>query len=121
DASMAVGPWIVPKEEVGEPYSLAMELKVGGTVRQTGTTDDYLFRIPDVLAHLSRGITFEPGDLISLGTIAGAPGFEFGNESRRLKAGDRIEASIDRIGRLVIPVAAEAPPPPEGPGTARSP
>ncbi|MHB1932698.1 MAG: fumarylacetoacetate hydrolase family protein [Thermoplasmata archaeon] len=121
DASMAVGPWIVPKEEVGEPYPLAMELKVGGTVRQTGTTEDYLFRIPEVLAHLSRGITLEPGDLISLGTIAGAPGFEFGNESRRLKAGDRIEASIDRIGRLVIPVAAEAPPPPEAPGTARSP
>ena len=37
DGTMAVGPWVVPKEEVGEPYPLAMELKVGGTVRQLAT------------------------------------------------------------------------------------
>jgi 2-keto-4-pentenoate hydratase/2-oxohepta-3-ene-1,7-dioic acid hydratase in catechol pathway len=112
DATMAVGPWVVPKEEVGEPYPLAMELKVGSEVRQKGDTVDYIFRIPEIVAHLSQGITFEPGDLISLGSLGGTPGFEFGKESRRLKAGDRIEASIEKIGRLVIPVKAEAPPPP---------
>ena len=112
DATMAVGPWVVPKEEVGEPYPLGMELKVGEQVRQKGTTSDYVFRLPEILAHLSQGITFEPGDLISLGSLGGTPGFEFGKESRRLKAGDKIEASIEKIGRLVIPVKAEAPPPP---------
>ena len=114
DASMAVGPWVVPKEEVGEPYPLAMELKVGGTVRQRGDTSDYIFRIPEVIAHLSRGITFEPGDLISLGSLGGVPGYEFGNESRKLKSGDQVEAMIDRIGRLIMPVRAEAAPPPAG-------
>lgn len=118
DSTMAVGPWVVPKEEVGNPYPLAMELKVGGTVRQTGDTSDYVFRIPEVLAHLSKGITFEPGDLVSLGSLGGAPGFEFGQESRKLKPGDQVEATIDRIGRLLIPVRAEAPPPPAAPGTA---
>ncbi len=118
DATMAVGPWVVPKEEVGEPYPLAMELKVGGTARQKGDTADYVFRIPEILAHLSQGITFEPGDLVSLGSLGGTPGFEFGKESRRLKAGDQIEASIEKIGRLVIPVRAEAPPLPAAPGTA---
>ncbi|HEV2428550.1 MAG TPA: fumarylacetoacetate hydrolase family protein [Thermoplasmata archaeon] len=113
DATMAVGPWIVPKEEVGEPYPLKMELKVGGTVRQSGDTSDYLFRIPAVIEHLTRGITLEPGDLISLGTLGGTPGFEFGQETRRLKAGDLIEGSIERIGRLSVPVKAEAAPPPE--------
>ena len=108
DASMAVGPWIVPKEEAGEPYPLKMELKVAGQVRQSGSTDDYVFRLPEVIAHLSQGITLEPGDLISLGTLGGSPGFEFGNESRKLKAGDVIEASIERLGRLTVPVAAEA-------------
>jgi 2-keto-4-pentenoate hydratase/2-oxohepta-3-ene-1,7-dioic acid hydratase in catechol pathway len=112
DATMAVGPWVVPKEEVGEVYPLRMELKVGGTVRQSGTTDDYVFRLPQILEHLSKGITLEPGDVISLGTLGGSPGFEFGNESRRLKAGDQVEASVEKIGRLVIPVKAEAPPPP---------
>ena len=117
DATMAVGPWVVPKEEVGEPYPLAMELKVGGVTRQKGDTSDYVFRIPEILAHLSQGITFEPGDLLSLGSLGGVPGFEFGNESRRLKAGDQIEAAIDKVGRLLLPVKAEALPPPEAPGT----
>ena len=119
DATMAVGPWVVPKEEVGNPYPLRMELKVGGEVRQSGDTNDYLFRIPEIIAHVSRGVTLEPGDLISLGTLGGAPGFEFGKESRRLKAGDSVEGAIERIGRLVIPVRAEAAPPPAAPGTAR--
>ncbi len=118
DATMAVGPWVVPKEEIGEPYPLAMELKVGGVTRQKGDTSDYIFRIPAILAHLSRGITFEPGDVLSLGSLGGVPGFEFGNESRRLKAGDSIEASIEKVGRLVMPVKAEAPPPPAAPRTA---
>jgi 2-keto-4-pentenoate hydratase/2-oxohepta-3-ene-1,7-dioic acid hydratase in catechol pathway len=118
DATMAVGPWVVPKEEVGEPYPLAMELKVGGVTRQKGDTSDYIFRIPEIVAHLSQGITFEPGDLLSLGSLGGVPGFEFGKETRRLKPGDQIEATIDRIGRLILPVKAEALPPPAAPGTA---
>ncbi|MGD0587856.1 MAG: fumarylacetoacetate hydrolase family protein [Thermoplasmata archaeon] len=118
DATMAVGPWVVPKEEVGEPYPLTMELKVGGTVRQHGDTSDYIFRIPEIIAHLSQGITFEPGDILSLGSLGGVPGFEFGNESRKLKPGDQVEGSIEKIGRLVIPVKAEAPPPPGAAGTA---
>jgi 2-keto-4-pentenoate hydratase/2-oxohepta-3-ene-1,7-dioic acid hydratase in catechol pathway len=118
DATMAVGPWVVPKEEVGDPYPLAMELKVGGIVRQHGDTSDYIFRIPEIIAHLSQGITFEPGDILSLGSLGGVPGFEFGNESRKLKPGDQVEGSIEKIGRLVIPVKAEAPPPPGAAGTA---
>jgi acylpyruvate hydrolase len=108
DASMAVGPWVVPKEEVGEPYPLRMELKVGETVRQKGDTGDYLFRIPQILEHLTRGVTVEPGDLISLGTLGGTPGFEFGKDSRKLNPGDKIDASIEKIGRLTVPVRAEA-------------
>jgi 2-keto-4-pentenoate hydratase/2-oxohepta-3-ene-1,7-dioic acid hydratase in catechol pathway len=109
DTTMAVGPWVVPKEEVGEVYPLRMELKVNGTIRQQGDTDDYIFRIPQIISHLSTGITFEPGDVISLGSLGGVPGFEFGNETRKLKPGDSVEGSIEKIGRLVMPVKAEAP------------
>jgi 2-keto-4-pentenoate hydratase/2-oxohepta-3-ene-1,7-dioic acid hydratase in catechol pathway len=109
DTTMGVGPWVVPKEEVGEIYPLQMELKVNGTVRQKGDTNDYVFRIPQILAHLSTGITLEPGDLISLGSLGGVPGFEYGNESRKLKAGDTVEGQIEKIGRLVMPVKAEVP------------
>jgi len=109
---------VVPKEEVGNPYPLAMELQVNGTVRQTGDTNDYVFRIPQIIAHLSRGITFEPGDILSLGSLGGVPGYEFGNESRKLKPGDKVEGAIEKIGRNVIPVRAEAPPAPAAAGTA---
>jgi len=118
DGTMAVGPWVVPKEEVGDPYPLAMELKVNGTVRQAGDTNDYVFRIPQIIAHLSRGITFEPGDILSLGSLGGVPGYEFGNESRKLKSGDKVEGAIEKIGRIVIPVKSEAPPGPAAAGTA---
>jgi len=121
DATMAVGPWFVPKEEVGSPYPLQMELKVGGTVRQKGDTSDYVFRIPEIIAHLSRGITLESGDILSLGSLGGVPGFEFGKESRKLKPGDQVEGAIEKIGRLVIPVKTEAPPAPAGAGTAPKP
>ena len=115
DSTMAVGPWVVPKEEVGDVYPLRMELKVNGTVRQAGDTNDYLFRLPEILAHLSSGITVEPGDLLSLGSLGGVPGFEFGNESRKLKAGDSIEGSIEKVGRILIPVRAEVPLAPAAP------
>lgn len=118
DATMAVGPWVVPKEEVGSPYPLGMELKVNQGVRQKGDTTDYIFRLPEVVAHLSRGITLEPGDVISLGTLGGAPGFESGKEARKLHAGDQIEATIEKIGRLSVSVRAEAPLPPAAPGKA---
>ncbi|MGA7923117.1 MAG: fumarylacetoacetate hydrolase family protein [Thermoplasmata archaeon] len=112
DASMAVGPWIVPKEEVGDPYGLTMELKVNGEVRQHGSTSDYIFRVPEIIAHLTKGITLEPGDVISLGSLGGVPGFEFGKETRKLHTGEKVEATIERIGQLTVPVRAEAPPPP---------
>ena len=108
DGTMAVGPWIVPKEEVGEIYPLKMELAVGGTPRQRGDTSDYVFRIPQILEHLSQGITFEPGDLLSLGSLGGLPGFEFGSETRKLQHGQVVEGSIERIGKLIVPVQAEA-------------
>ncbi len=118
DATMAVGPWVVPQEEVGSPYPLKMELRVNGTTRQAGDTHDYLFQIPAVVEHLTRGVTLEPGDLISLGTLGGAPGFEFGNESRKLKPGDVIEGIIERVGAIKMGTKLEAVQPPAPPPAA---
>ena len=60
------------------------------------TRSDYVFRIPQILEHLTKGITLEPGDLISLGSLGGVPGYEFGKESRKLQPGDTIEAIIEQ-------------------------
>ncbi len=110
DASLAVGPMIVARDEVPEPAGLKLSLKVNGQVRQEGTTDDYVFKVADVIHHLSQGITLEVGDLIAMGSLGGTPGFEFGKAERILKAGDVIEGTIDRVGTLKNGLKVEAPP-----------
>src|ERR1700749_1027649 len=38
DTFCPIGPWIVTKDEIPDPHSLAMELRVNGEVRQQGNT-----------------------------------------------------------------------------------
>jgi 2-keto-4-pentenoate hydratase/2-oxohepta-3-ene-1,7-dioic acid hydratase in catechol pathway len=60
--------------------------------------------VRQLIAFISRGITLEPGDVISTGTPHGV-GF-----ARKppifLKAGDEVVVEIDGIGRLSNPVKA---------------
>ncbi len=107
DYSLAVGPGVVARDEIAEPKGLKMELKVNGALRQSGTTEDFLFPVADVIHHLSQGITLESGDLITLGAIASAPGFEFGKPERAIKAGDVLEGTIDGLGTLKNVVSNE--------------
>ena len=107
DYSLSVGPGIVARDEIADPKGRKMELKVNGVVRQSGSTDDYLFTVADVVHHLSQGITLEAGDFVSLGTIGSAPGFEFGKPERQVKPGDVIEGSIDGVGTLKNVIASE--------------
>ncbi len=107
DMSLGVGPMIVARDEVADPVGLKLSLKVNGQVRQEGTTDDYVFKVADVVQHLSQGITLEAGDLIAMGSLGGVPGFEYGKPERILKPGDVIEGTIDRIGTLRNVLAPE--------------
>jgi 2-keto-4-pentenoate hydratase/2-oxohepta-3-ene-1,7-dioic acid hydratase in catechol pathway len=63
-----------------------------------------IFGVRELIAFISRGITLEPGDVISTGTPHGV-GF-----ARKppifLKAGDEVVVEIDGIGRLTNPVKA---------------
>jgi 2-keto-4-pentenoate hydratase/2-oxohepta-3-ene-1,7-dioic acid hydratase in catechol pathway len=60
--------------------------------------------VRDLISFLSRGITLEPGDVISTGTPHGV-GF-----ARKppifLKAGDQVVVEIDGVGRLSNRVVA---------------
>jgi 2-keto-4-pentenoate hydratase/2-oxohepta-3-ene-1,7-dioic acid hydratase in catechol pathway len=111
DSTLSVGPMIVARDEVPDPKGLQMTLKVNGQVRQEGTTSDYVFGVEEVIAHLSRGVTLEAGDLISMGSLGGTPGFEFGKPERILKPGDVVEGTLERIDTLRNPVKGEAPAP----------
>jgi len=96
DTAAPCGPYLVTKDEVGNPYPLRLVLKVNGEIRQDGTTDDMFHKIGDLIEYISDGLTLEPGDIIATGTPAGvaAAGKEF------LKHHDLIEAEIEKVGLL---------------------
>jgi 2,4-diketo-3-deoxy-L-fuconate hydrolase len=92
-----LGPWLVSADAVPEPHGLGMWLEVNGHRYQHGTTANMIFRIPQLVSHISRYMTLMPGDVISTGTPAGVG---LGQKPPvYLKPGDVIELSIEGLGR----------------------
>ena len=109
------GPWIAPKEFYGDPMAnLRQTLSVGGTVLQDAQAGDMIHSLWEIVEYASSIITLYPGDVInngtSGGTAAGAAQTR-GEEDRYLKPGEVVEASIDGIGTLRMPVVAGEEPP----------
>ncbi|CAH0491762.1 unnamed protein product [Peronospora farinosa] len=61
----------IPKSAVPSPYNLNIWLKVDDELRQNGNTSDMVHSIPFLIAHVSRIMTLEEGDLLITGTPAG--------------------------------------------------
>jgi ureidoglycolate lyase len=105
DTHAPIGPWIVTTDELGDPHRLELTCLVNGEVRQHSNTRHMVFNVFDQIAHLSRAMTLEPGDLIFTGTPGGVgatmkpPVF--------LKVGDRVRAEIEGIGFIENTVAPE--------------
>jgi len=105
DTFAPMGPWIVTKDELGDPNNLEVSLKVNGEQRQSSNTKHLIFSIPVIVETLSAGITLEPGDIIATGTPSGVgssmkpPGL--------LKVGDVVEAEIEKIGVIRNKVVSE--------------
>jgi 2-keto-4-pentenoate hydratase/2-oxohepta-3-ene-1,7-dioic acid hydratase in catechol pathway len=97
DTGLPVGPWIVTKDEIKDFYSLRIITRLNGTIVQDGTTRDMIFSAEDMIAYLSKGITLEPGDVITTGTPAGVAEF---SGKKYLQEGDVIEVEVTGIGVL---------------------
>jgi 2,4-diketo-3-deoxy-L-fuconate hydrolase len=99
-----MGPYLVTGEDIPDPQTLPIRCVVNGTTLQESNTDKMIFGVRELIAFISRGITLEPGDVISTGTPHGV-GF-----ARKppifLKAGDEVVVEIEGIGRLSNPVKA---------------
>ena len=93
-----LGPWIVSKDEVGDPHALDIKLTLSGEVLQNANTRDLIFRIPALIAYLSNIVALEPGDIISTGT---PPGVGLGRTPQRwLKPDEDCVIEIEKIGTL---------------------
>ena len=80
--------------QVGEGTRIA--LVVNDKPRQTSTIGKLIWNIPETIAHLSAAWTLAPGDLIFTGTPEGVAA---------VVPGDRLEAEVEGIGRLVLDIA----------------
>jgi 2-keto-4-pentenoate hydratase/2-oxohepta-3-ene-1,7-dioic acid hydratase in catechol pathway len=96
DTFAPLGPWLATTDEIPDPHTLRLWLKVNGETKQDGTTANLIFKIPFLVSYLSHFMTLLPGDVISTGTPAGV-GLGF-NPPQYLKAGDIIELGIEGLG-----------------------
>jgi 2-keto-4-pentenoate hydratase/2-oxohepta-3-ene-1,7-dioic acid hydratase in catechol pathway len=94
DTFCPVGPFVT---DAVDPAGLVIETRLNGEVRQQGTTADFIFAIPELLAYITAAITLEPGDLVLTGTPAGVG---------PVKAGDRVDVAIEGLGVLTNTFAA---------------
>ena len=104
DNSGPIGPCIVTADEIPDPATLAIKLRLNGELRQSSHTGDLNFDIPSGIEYLTLGTTIEAGQIVCTGTPAGVgmgltpPGY--------MKAGDVVEAEIEKIGVLTNYIVA---------------
>ena len=104
DSSFPLGPWLVTKDELADPYAATISLSVNGVQRQKSKIGEMIFKIDEIIEYISAGITLSPGDVISTGTPEGVANF---TGVPFLKEGDVVEASIEGIGTLRNHVVVE--------------
>jgi 2-keto-4-pentenoate hydratase/2-oxohepta-3-ene-1,7-dioic acid hydratase in catechol pathway len=91
------GPWLVTRDEVGDPQNLNMTCDVNGKRMQTGTTSTMIFTVAEIIEHLSQLFTLHPGDVITTGTPPGV-GMGIKPEPIYLKKGDVMNLTIEGLG-----------------------
>ncbi len=100
-----IGPYFVSADLVGDPNDLKIETRVNGEVRQSSSTNDFIFSAQQIIAYISKHWALEPGDIIFTGTphgvILGYPK----DKQIWLKAGDKIVSSIEKLGDLKFQLA----------------
>lgn len=98
DTFCPLGPAIVTTDELHDPHALDIQLAINGETLQHSNTRELIFKLPQLIAHLSSIVPLEPGDIISTGTPAGVGLGR--NPKRWLKPGEEIVITIDGIGQL---------------------
>jgi 2-keto-4-pentenoate hydratase/2-oxohepta-3-ene-1,7-dioic acid hydratase in catechol pathway len=106
DRSCPTGPWVVTRDEVEDPQSLDLFLRVNGVVKQEGNTRDMIYPVDAIIEWASIGMTLLPGALIATGTPDGV-GFAR-TPPEFLRVGDVMETVVEGIGTLRNRIVAPA-------------
>jgi 2-keto-4-pentenoate hydratase/2-oxohepta-3-ene-1,7-dioic acid hydratase in catechol pathway len=99
DGFAPIGPCIVSPEVAADPQRLGLGTRVNEERRQGSGTDDMIWSVAQIIAHLSRGTTLRAGTVIMTGTPSGVGLFM---EPRGfLKGGDVVEVEVEGVGSLM--------------------
>jgi 2-keto-4-pentenoate hydratase/2-oxohepta-3-ene-1,7-dioic acid hydratase in catechol pathway len=102
DGSGPCGPFLATTDEA-EHDAIEFSLALNGEEMQRARTNDLVFSIPAIVAHLSSLMTLEPGDVISTGTPSGVGSMR--DPRVWLKPGDEIVISSPQLGELATTIA----------------
>ncbi len=106
DGTGPLGPWVVTSDELPPGASgLRITTRVNGEIMQDSNTSDMIFSTAKTIEYLSEFMTLEPGDVIATGTPSGVA------HARKppawMKAGDKVEVEVEKIGVLANPIVDE--------------
>jgi 2-keto-4-pentenoate hydratase/2-oxohepta-3-ene-1,7-dioic acid hydratase in catechol pathway len=102
DSYAPFGPAVRTADDLSNPHDLDLSLRVNGEVKQKSNSRYMLFKIPELIADITSGITLQPGDVIATGSPAGV-GASF-TPQQFLVPGDVVECTVESIGTLSNPV-----------------
>lgn len=105
DTFCPLGPYLVTRDEIADPHALGIRCLVNGEALQDSNTRELIFKIPYLIAYLSRGITLLPGDVITTGTPDGVGAFR--KPPVYLKHGDVVTVEVEGLGALTNPCVEE--------------
>ena len=106
DTFAPTGPYITTESQLNNTDNLPIRTWVNDELRQNSTTRNMVFKVSEILYHLSRIMTLEPCDIIATGTPAGV-GFAM-KPQQFLKHGDIVRIEIEGIGTLENSVVERA-------------
>ncbi len=102
DTLAPMGPYLVTKDEVGDPYDLLMYTRQSGRTRNRAHSGAALLGIERVIAWYSSFASLYPGDVIHFATM-GVDGLPVYPEELA-DPGTRLEVEIEDVGTLANPV-----------------
>jgi 2-keto-4-pentenoate hydratase/2-oxohepta-3-ene-1,7-dioic acid hydratase in catechol pathway len=107
DTHAPFGPWLTTPDEIPDLDALRLTCTIDGVRMQDGRVGDMIFKVPALIAHLTKAMTLLPGDLLFTGTPAGVgvartpPVF--------LRHGQSVRCEIEGLGAIENRIADETP------------
>jgi 2-keto-4-pentenoate hydratase/2-oxohepta-3-ene-1,7-dioic acid hydratase in catechol pathway len=100
DTFAPFGPAVVTADEIEDPHNLDISLTLNGELMQHSNTRNLIFKVPQLIAHLSSVFTLEPGDVIATGTPSGV-GFAR-KPPRWLMPDDEVVVRVEDLRNRVV-------------------